>query len=209
MPKFNKISFSNILILISLIFTIIWYLNLPFINEWSINNTYLNNWNYFHWLLQFITWTFLHGWAMHFLMNSIFVYYFGNILEIIIWKLKYISFFILFVIFNWLILSYVEPYTSTIWISWFALAILTYYTLKLKSINDPEYKWWITAIIINIWIWFYPWISMFWHLNWVIFWIIFFYLTNDFFKRQIVWLFKYLKSDNKIKNYWTLNTKKD
>ena len=209
MPIFNKFSISNLLILISLIFTIIWYLNPQFISEWSINNFYLYEKSYFHFIIQFFSWTFIHWWVMHLLMNSIFVYYFGNILETIIWKNKYTIFFILFVIFNWLILSYIVPYESTIWISWFALAILTYYTLQLKSINNIEYKWWITAIVINIAIWFYPWISLYWHLNWVIFGIIFFYLTNNFFKKQIVWLFKYFKTPQSTEGFNHLNTKKD
>ncbi len=210
MPIFNKFTISNLLVLISLIFTIIWYLYPSFINEWSINNIYLYEWNYFHWIIQFLSWTFIHWWIMHLIMNSIFVYYFGNILEIVIWKTKYMIFFLLFVIFNWVVLSYISTYYSTIWISWFALAILAYYTLDLKSLNNPEYKWWITAIIINIAIWFYPWISLYWHLNWVVFWIIFFYLTNDFFKRQIIWLFKYLKTLPSTEGFNPLNsTKKD
>ena len=210
MFQFKKATFSNILILISIIFTIVWYLNPEFTSEWSVNNFYLYEENYFHWIVQFFSWTFIHWWIMHLVMNAIFVYYFWNILEIIIWKKKYIIFFILSVIFNWVLLSYFQPYSSTIWISWFALAIITYYTLQLKSLNNIEYKWWITAIIINIAIWFLPWISLYWHLFWVIFWIIFFYLTNDFTKKQLVWLFKYFKSNQSTEGLSPLNsTKKD
>jgi membrane associated rhomboid family serine protease len=210
MPIFNKFSISNILIYISIIFTIIWYIYPSFIGEWAINNKYLLKWDYFHFILQFFTWTFIHWWIFHLLFNSVFIYYFWNILEIILKKAKYIIFFISFILFNWFILSYISLYSSTIWISWFALAVLTYYTLELKRLKNPEYKWWITAIIINLAIWLYPWVSLYWHLNWVIFWIIFFYLNNDFFKRQLIWLFKYPKIVKS--NKWfaqNLNTKKD
>ena len=209
MPKFNKFTISNILILLSVIFTIAWYYSSGFISEWSVNNFYFLENNYFHWIVQFYTWTFIHWWLMHLLMNGIFVYYFWNILEIVMWKNKYIIFFILSVLFNWILLSYFQPYSSTIWISWFALAIITYYTLELKSQNNIEYKWWITAIVINIAIGFYPWVSLYWHLFWVIFWIIFFYLTNDFFKKQLIWLFKYFKTPQSTKGFSPLNTKKD
>jgi len=208
MPIFNKFSISTILILLSVIFTIIWYINPEFISEWSINNFYLNKWDFFHWLIQFFTGTFIHWWIMHIFMNTIFIYYFWNILEIILWKTKYIIFFVLFIIFNWIVLSYLQPNAYTIWISWFAMTIITYYTLELKSLKNPDYKWWITAIIINLGIWFYPWISLYWHLNWVIFWMIFYYLTNDFFKRQMIWLFKYLKIDKNSNLEW-LTIKKD
>jgi len=210
MPIFNKATFSNILILISVIFTIIWYIFPIFVSEWSINNIYLNSANYSHFILQFFTGTFLHWGLLHFLMNAIFIYYFWNILEIIMWRNKFILFFILSVIFNWILLSYFSPNSYTIWISGFALAIITYYTLELKSLKNPEYKWWITAIIINIWIWFYPWISLYWHLFWVVFWIIFFYLTKDFTKKQLIWLFKYFTKQKSTEGFSPLNnTKKD
>jgi len=205
----DKLTISNTLIIISIIFTIIWYFLPEFIYEWSINNDYLNSKKYFHFIVQFFTGTFLHSWILHLLMNSVFIYYFWNILEIIMWKKNFIVFFILSVIFNWILLSYLEWNSYTIWISWFVMAIITYYTLELKSLNNPEYKWWITAIIINIWVWFYPWVSLYWHLSWVIFWIIFYYLTNDFFKRQLIWLFKYFKTKNNKEILSVINTKKD
>ena len=208
MPIFNKLTFSNLLILLSVIFTIIWYYNQWFISEWSINNFYLEE-NISHYILQFFTGTFIHGWFMHFFMNSIFIYYFWNILEIIMWRNKFIIFFLTSVLFSWILLSYLNWNSYTIWISWFVLAIITYYTLELKKQNNSEYKWWITAILINIWIGFYPWISLYWHLFWVIFWIIFFYLNNDFFKRQLIWLFNYPKTSTSTENFSPLNTKKD
>ena len=204
----KKFTISNLFILISIVFTAIWYLSSQFITEWWINNFYLKEWNYFHYILQIFSWTFIHGWILHLFMNSIFIYYFWNVVEIILWKTKYIIFFVLFVIFNWIILAYLNN-SNVIGISWFAMAILTYYTLELKKLNNPEYKWWITAIIINLAIWLYPWISMLWHFNWVIFWIIFYFLNNDFLKRQLIWLFKYPKIETPVIKPNPLNTKKN
>ena len=207
MPNFNKPTFSNLLILISIIFTVLWYYLPWFINEWSINNFYVKE-NIFHYFLQFFSWTFIHSGIMHLLMNSFFIYYFWNIIEIIIWKKKYISFFMFSIIFIWILLT---NFTNdiTIWISWFAMSLLAYYTLELKSLKNPDYKWWITAIIINIWIWFVPWISLYGHLFWVIAWVLFYFLTNDFFKRQFIWLFKYPKLSESTEGFNPLNVKKD
>jgi membrane associated rhomboid family serine protease len=207
MPKFKKFTVSNILILISVIFTIVWYLNPQFISEWSINTFYLKE-NFFHYIIQFFTWSFIHWGFLHLLMNSFFIYYFGNILEINMWRKKYIIFFIFSILFIWILLTNLSN-NITIWISWFAMALLSYYTLELKSIKNPEYKSGITAILLNIAIWFYPGISLYWHLFWVIAWIIFYYITKDFFKRQIIWLFKYPKITQSTDGFSPLNIKKD
>lgn len=208
MPQFKKYTISNLLIIISIIFTFIWYFYPIFISEWSINSFYLKNWNLFHYFIQFFTGTFIHWWIMHLLFNSMFIYYFWNLLEIIIWRKKYIIFFITSVIFIWILLTTLIN-ELTIWISWFAMALLSYYTLELKSKNNLEYKWWITALVINILIWLYPWISLFWHIFWAIFWIVFFYLSNDFTQKKLIWLFNYKKNNTAENNYWILNTKKD
>lgn len=201
-------TFSNLLILISIIFTIIWYLNYDFIIEWSINRYYLESQKYSHYIIQLFSWTFIHWSIFHLLFNSIFIYYFWNILEIIIWKKKYIVFFITNTLFIWILLT---NFTSdiTIWISWFAMALLTYYTLELKNKNNLEYKWWITALVINLVIWLYPWISLYWHLFWAIYWVIYFYIINDFTKKQLVWLYKYKNLDKNMNSLNWVNIKKD
>jgi len=204
----KRFTISNLLILISIVFTAIWYFSSSFISEWWINNFYLREWKFFHYIIQIFSWTFIHSWITHLFMNSIFIYYFWNIIEIILWKTKYLIFFILFVISNWIILAFLND-SNVIWISWFAMAILTYYTLELKKQNNPEYKWWLTAIFINIAIWLLPWISMLWHINWVIFGIIFYFFNNDFFKRQLVWLFNYPKIETPVIKPSPLNTKKN
>ena len=190
----NELSISNILIIISIIFTFLIKNYVP-ISELGINNYFLENWEYFKYLKQFFTYSFTHWWIMHILWNSIFIYLFWNMLEIIITKKRFLVFFVFITIFNWIWLSIFNWNITTIWISWFVLAILTYYTLELKSLKNPEYKWWITAIIISIWVWFYPEISLLWHLFWAIWWAIFYYLNKDFFSRQKVWLITKIKQN--------------
>lgn len=168
----NNLSFSNLLILISLIFTLISFLFPEVLIMW-MNKHFLFKWDYLYLWIQFFTYSFLHGWILHLLSNSLFLYIFWNPVEQIIWKNKFILFFILTTIFNWIFLLIFSSW-NTIWISWFAMAILTYYTLILKSRWNPEYKWWIVAIIINLLIWLDASISFLWHFAWALFWLIFY-----------------------------------
>jgi membrane associated rhomboid family serine protease len=172
----SKISFSNLLIIISAIFTTISFIYPNILILW-MNSYFLNTWNYPVFLVQMRTYSFLHWWLLHLFSNSIFLYIFWNPVEQIIWKKKFILFFISATIFNAIALSIFSAW-NTIGISWFALAVLTYYTLILKSRNNPEYKWWIVAIVINILIWLDASISFVWHRAWAIFWIIFFYFRK-------------------------------
>jgi hypothetical protein len=181
-----KFTFSNMLVLVSLIVTVIAFF-VPGIYAFGINNYFLDLWLYHIYVIQFFTWTFLHWSVMHLLANSIFIFFFWNIVELIIWRKKYMIFFLFIVLFNGILLSLLSSW-NTIWISWFAMALIAYYTLELKSKNDPEYKWWITAIIINIWIWFVPWISLLGHLFWAIWWIIYYLINKEFFRKKLVWL---------------------
>ncbi len=187
----TKTTLSSILILISTIVTILATI-MPSLYIFGMNNHFLDLWLYHIYILQFFTWTFLHWWFLHLFFNSVFIFYFWNIVEWLIWIKKYIVFFVFVTIFNWVLLSIVNVwntlYENTVWISWFCLALLSYYTLELRSRNNPEYKWWITAIIINVWIGFYPGISLYWHLFWVIAWVIYYLLTKDFFRTKYIWL---------------------
>lgn len=168
----NKQSFSNLLILTSFIFTLISFIFPDFL-IFGMNKYFIQNWNYLFFVIQFFTYSFLHWWILHLFSNSIFLYIFWNPVEQIIWKDKFILFFVLTTIFNWILLLIFSSW-NTIWISWFAMAVLTYYTLILKSRWNPEYKWWIVAIVINLVIWLDASISFLWHLAWAIFWFIFY-----------------------------------
>lgn len=177
---------SNALILISILCTILVNLDIRLYIFW-MNNLFLEDWLYHIFFLQFFTGSFIHWSIMHLLFNSIFIYFFWNIVEWIIWKKKFFLFFVFVTIFNWILLSLINIWENTIWISWFCMALISYYTLELKSRNDSDYKWWITAIIINIWIWFIPWISLFWHLFWAIAGVLFYLMNKNFFKEKWVW----------------------
>ncbi len=182
----HTFSVSKFFVLLSFFWTLAVYLY-PKVIIFGLNNYFLSEWNYLVFIVQIFVSNFLHWDFMHFLFNSIFIYYFGSILELLIWRKKYIIFFIFTAIFNAVFISFFENGGSTIWISWFAMALLSYYTLELKSKNNPEWKGWITAIALNVAIWFVPGISLWGHLFWAIAWVIFYFLNKEYFRRKLVW----------------------
>ncbi len=190
MFHYNKwplvMSVSNILIWVSFICTL-WASIFPVLYLFWFNDIFLTRWDYHIYIIQFFTSTFLHAWFFHFIANALFLYIFWNVVELLIWKKKYIGFFIFAIFFIWSWLTFINA-GNTVWISWFCMALLSYYTLELKSQNNVDYKWWITAIILNIAIWLHPWISLFWHLFWVIGWILFYIFNKTFFKNILLWI---------------------
>jgi membrane associated rhomboid family serine protease len=153
-----------------------------------MNDVFFNAWMYHYWFLQMFTSQFLHGWITHLAMNAIFILYFWNVLEWIIWKNKMLLFFVSSSIFLWVFLTLLNTW-NTVGISWFALAVLTYYTLLLWERWSPEYTGWLTAIVVNIVIWLSPWISFFWHFWGMIFWAIWWYMhrnhKNKWYKNEL------------------------
>lgn len=164
------------MIIISFIFTLISLKNPEILVFW-MNSYFIIIWNYLNLFFQFLIYSFLHWWFLHLIFNSIIIYIFWNKVEDIIWWKNYVIFFILTTIFNWIFILLLSNW-NTIWISWFAIALLSFYTLKLYEVKNSEYKWWITAIIINVLIWFSSQISFIWHLFWAIFWVIYFYILK-------------------------------
>lgn len=181
----NTYSISNILIVICL-FTTLVVINFPDLYIYWMNTFFLERWAYIIYILQFFTSQFIHWSMFHFIANALFLFLFWNIIESTLWIQKYIIFFIFSSIFIGVSLTLFGGW-NTVWISWFAMALLSYYTLELYYKNDIEYKWGITALIINIWIGLSPGISLLGHLSWAIAWIIFYLIYRNYFKIRYVW----------------------
>ena len=165
-----SLSFSKILVVCCIIMTGVSFV-VPEIFVLWMNTYFLDRWIYHIYLLQFFSSSFIHGSIFHLLFNSVFVYYFWEHLEKILWIKKFIVFFCLNALFIGLGITFFSATGSnTIWISGFALAIIAYYTLHLRAIGNPEYKGGITAIVINIAIGILPGISFLGHALGVVFW---------------------------------------
>lgn len=162
--------------IISVVFTLITFV-IPTIYRFGMNDVFFNAWLYHYWFMQMFTSQFLHWGIMHLAMNAIFILYFWNVLEWRIWKYNMLIFFIACSIFLWSFLTLLNTW-NTVGISWFALAVLTYYTLLLWKQWNPEYTGGVTAIVINVLIWLSPWISFFWHFWWMIFWAVWWVLSK-------------------------------
>jgi len=182
----KKKSSINFIIIICIIITIIAFF-IPNLKLFWMHSWFYKLWKIDLVLIQFLLYSFIHWNIIHLVFNSIFLYIFGNSIEIFIWKKNMIVFFIFSTIFSWLFLLFFSK-IPTIWISWFAMALITFYTLRLYELKNPEYKWWITAIIINIWIWLNPQISFIWHFFWFLCWIIYYMIYKFFLKnKSLLW----------------------
>lgn len=179
-------SISNILIVLSILATLIVYIN-PALIEFGMNRFFLDNGMYHIYGLQFFSSQFIHGWLFHLMLNSVFIFYFGNIVESIIGKSHFMVFFIALAVFIWLALTYLQPYVNTVWISGFAMALLSYYALEMRSrANFQESQWAITALVINILIGFTPGISLVGHFAGMVWGVIFYYLNKNLFTPRFI-----------------------
>ena len=173
----EKFTVSNTLILSSIFFTALTYIPGLNIYQFGMNDSFFSQGNYFMWCIQFFTSNFLHGGVMHLAMNAIFIVYFWNIVEDIMWTWKYLLFFILNAVFVWVGITFLSD-ANTVGISGFVMAIITYYTLHLYSLKNPEYSGWVTAIVINVAIGLSPWISFLGHAWGMIFWWLYWFLIH-------------------------------
>ena len=172
----SKLTISNILIGIAAIFTIAATMDTSYY-QYGMNSFFLSQWQYHIYFMQFFTSQFLHWGTLHLIMNSIFIIIFWTVVEQILWEKKYLAFFMFSAIFIGISITFLTS-ANTFGMSWFAMAVLAFYTLQLKSLNNPEYKWGITALLLNIWIWFVPGISLVGHLFWAIAGAIFFFILR-------------------------------
>lgn len=178
----KNLSLSNTLVILSIVFTALSYI-IPNFYQFGMNNYFLSQGIYHIYFIQFFTSNFIHGGVLHLLFNSAFVYYFWNQVEQILWYKRYLLFFVWNIFFIGIGLTLLSS-GNTIGISGFALAILTYYTLHLRSIGNPEYTGGITAIVINIAIGLSPGISFLGHFLGMIFGGIYFYVIKVIKKRS-------------------------
>lgn len=182
MPLFNKYSVSNLLIAWAFVWMLVWMLFPSLASYYGMNTYFYMRWDYGRWILQMFTSQFLHGSVFHFLANAAFIYYFGNGLEILLGKTKMLVFFVFSALITGIGLTFFAWNVNTIGMSSFALAIISYYTIQLWSIHNPEYKGWISAIVANLAIGFIPGVSFMGHfigmLAGGLFWV-----WDNFFKK--------------------------
>ncbi len=179
----KNLSLASLLVILSIAATLWAHFDTRFF-AFGLNRNFLDQGIYHIYAIQIFVSQFIHGGLFHLIFNSVFVYYFGSHVQYILWYRKFLIFFILSAMFIALGITLLgNPYVNTIGMSGFALSLVTYYTLHLRSIWDPEYKWGITAIVINILVGFSPQISFLGHFLGVVFWGIYYYTLEITKKR--------------------------
>lgn len=170
----NLKSATNTLILLASIITTFVLLNPDYLKYW-INDYFLSEWKYHIFTIQLFFWACMHGWIFHLLWNSIALFLFWNIVEKILWNIKYLLFILWILFFNGIIITILSNW-NTVWLSWLVMALLWFYAVYLYKNNDKEYKWWITAMFLYTIIWLLPQVSFIWHLSWALLWIFYWYV---------------------------------
>jgi len=173
-----KKSVSNLLILLCLVATIATYI-FPWLYDFGMHRGFLIEWDYLGVAIQFLSYQFLHWWFIHFISNAIFLYIFWNGIELYIRKRRYIILFLIntFLV-GWALLYFSPENTNTVWISWFAMAILAYHMLELRKVWHPDYKWAVMFLVLNIMIGFTGNISFIGHFVWAITWATFWLISD-------------------------------
>ncbi len=170
----QQLTFTNTLIFGMSIISALAIVFFPDLYAFGMHRYNYDIWLYHLWIIQFFSSQLLHWGAVHLFMNMVFIGYFWNAIERLLGYHKMFLFFTLNAIFLWVVLTFAS-WGVSVWASGFAMAVLAYYTLQLYSIRHPDYRWWITALSLNILIWFYPGISLIGHLWGAVFWAIFWY----------------------------------
>jgi membrane associated rhomboid family serine protease len=180
--SFNKVTLSNFLIVLCIIFTVLkdfWVINAwiywinPFLWELKM---------YKEVVISLFTSNFIHFWIIHIISNCFVLYLFWNWLEQNIWRAKYMILFMLSSILNWSFVYYfTEGSTLTGWISGFIMTIVAYYWYELYVRNDPRYLMFVQYSILWALVGILPFVSFFGHVWWTISGVLIFVLLN--FKR--------------------------
>lgn len=120
-----------------------------------------------HRILQFLLYSFLHGWLLHILSNVLFFLFIGRIVEIRHWY-KYVWFLWAWTtFFVGMALMYFSEY-YTIGGSGFAMSLLSVYAFDLYRNKNGDFKWALLLIAINIFVGFSSDVSLLGHLSWAI-----------------------------------------
>lgn len=175
----NKYTLIYFLVWFSFLSTLSTQIWPELIFKYWFNNFHYIQWDYLQLFIQIFTSQFIHWDYFHFIFNAIFIFIFWKYVIDIIWWKKTTLFFIFSSIIIWIFLLLFSS-STTVWMSWFALWLLSFYWLELFKNNNTEYKWAIFAIVLNILIWFTPGVSFLWHLAGVISWILFYVIYKIF-----------------------------
>jgi len=138
----------------------------------------LDNFILFKWELfrpyQLITSSFLHLNFQHLVSNAIWLLVISRFTE----DEDIFNFSIMWLVFAlwWSVFSFVFEKNPVLWASWVVLWFLSYYFMLYREKYDMS--WLYVVLILNIGIWFLPWISLWAHVWGAVFWILYYYFEG-------------------------------
>lgn len=168
--------FSHFLILLSVIVSIGGFL-MPNMLRFGMSEVFLGFGMYGSFLIQIVLYQFLHGWPLHLLLNSLFLYQAGPELEARMSATKYKLFFVantFFVAIALLIFSS----GNTVGISGFCMALLSYLWIDLYKTRHPMADQILVMLVINVWIWLSPGISLVGHAAGAVFGLLWWWMKE-------------------------------
>lgn len=181
-PFYPQKSFSHLLIVFCIIIASIGFLVPWLVSHFGMNNYSFLSRDYITLWVQILLFQFLHGGVLHLFMNCYFLYSAWPEVEARMSRDRYIWFFVTATIFVAIALLVFQPYATTIWISWFCMAILSYLWIDLYTTRHPMAPQILMMLAINIGIGLVPGISLVGHLFGAIWWLIWWALFRNWRK---------------------------
>ena len=180
-PFYPKEYFSHALILIAVIIAFIGFAFPKLILLFGLHRIPLDGDGPVMLVGQVFLYQFLHGDPLHILMNSIFLYQAWPEIENRMSPIRFRIFFLLNTLFVALALWFFAPYSLTIWISGFCMALLSYLGIDLYTTWHPMASQILVMLVINIAIGLTGNISFVGHASGALFGVItWFFLRNKF-----------------------------
>ncbi|NRH20758.1 rhomboid family intramembrane serine protease [Candidatus Gracilibacteria bacterium] len=163
-PFFPQKSLSHLLIVFCIIIASCGIFFPELVTRFGLSGRYLESGDYISLLVQVLLFQFLHGGWFHLFLNSYFLYSAGPTLEARMSPDRYTWFFITSTIFVAVSLLIFAPYSLTVGISGFCMAILLYLWIDLYTTHHPAASQILVMLIINIGIGLVPGISLVGHM---------------------------------------------
>ncbi len=171
-PFFPKQSLSHLLILIAIVIAFLGFMFPDLVGQYGMSGRYFATGDYISLLVQVLLFQFLHGWLLHLLANSYFLYTAWPEVEARMSRDSYTWFFITSTLFVATALLIFVPESLTIGISGFCMAILSYLWIDLYTTRHPMAPQIFMMLAINIGIGLVPGISLVGHLAGAIWWLV-------------------------------------
>jgi membrane associated rhomboid family serine protease len=147
---YSSLPLSYILIGISVIIAICGFVIPGFQDRFGMNQFSLMDGKYIQFIVQIILFQFLHGDILHLLMNSYFLYTAGPMVESRMSRDRFLWFFAATTIFLTICLSLFSPNATTIGISGFCMALLSYLWIDLYTAKHPMANQILIMLVLNI-----------------------------------------------------------